>query len=136
MLLSTVPFLVPRVSAAIGMDRFFGSLTIDCGSIVFAPTSKLNRVLSVNEPQRLVHTTRHVIIVRARLLPPNLNSALILQGNGRLGEPLSAGVQMAAWTRRRLRPVLLSSGFDLDERLTWLSLGGGGSTSELPRPRP
>lgn len=133
---STSPFVLPWVSAAVGMDRFFGSLTVEHGSILFEPTSKLNKVMSANKIGRIVHAGSEVIVVRARLLPPNLNSSLILHGDASLGDPVSAGVQMPAWTRRRLRPALLAAGFRVDERVTWFSMGGTGSRWELPPSRP
>jgi len=133
---SSLPFVLPWVSAAVGMDRFFGSLTVEHGSIVFEPTSKLNKVMSANKIGRIVHTGPEVIVVRARLLPPNLNSSLILQGDSSLGDQVSAGVQMPAWTRRRLRLALVAAGFRVHERVTWFSMGGTGSRWELPPSRP
>jgi hypothetical protein len=129
---SILPFVLPWVSAAVGMDRFFGSLTVEHGSIAFEPTSKLNKVMTPNSIGRVVHTDPDVVIVRARLLPPNLNSSLILHGEAELGESVSAGVQMPAWTRRRLRPALMEAGFRVDERVSWFSMGGTGSRWELP----
>lgn len=131
----TLPFVLPWVSAAVGMDRFFGSLTVTRGAIVFEPTSKLNKVMSSNTIDRIVHIDRDVVVVRARLLPPNLNSSLILRGDASQGEAVSAGVQMPAWTRRGLCPALEAAGFRVDVRVTWFSMGGTGSQWELPPPR-
>jgi hypothetical protein len=109
-----LPFVVPWISAAVGMDRFFGSL----------PTSRLNKVMTASAIGRIVHTDPGVVVVRARLLPPSLNSSAILRGNGDYGDALSAGVQMATWTRRDLCQALRAAGFRVDERVTWFSLGG------------
>lgn len=114
------------------MDRFFGSLSVEEGSIVFEPGGRVNRNMNSNIVSRVVHTSPDVVLVRARLLPPNLNSSLILNGDSSCGEDVSAAVQMPAWTRRQLLPALVEAGFRVDERATWLSLGGTGSRSELP----
>jgi hypothetical protein len=119
-----LPFVVPWISAAVGMDRFFGSLTVQSGSITFEPTSRLNKVMTASAIGRIVHTDPGVVVVRARLLPPSLNSSAILRGNGDYGDALSAGVQMATWTRRDLCQALRAAGFRVDERVTWFSLGG------------
>jgi hypothetical protein len=57
---STLPFVLPWISAAVGMDRLFGTLTIEHGSIVFEPTSKLNKVMTPSGIGRIVHTTQDV----------------------------------------------------------------------------
>jgi hypothetical protein len=124
---SSLPFVVPSVSAAVGMDRFFGTLTVLPGSIVFDPTSQLNKVMRANSIRRVVHTDRDVAIVRARLLPPWLNSPLILHGDPAHGEDASVGVQMAALTRRDLSGALGAAGFRVRERATWFSMGGSGA---------
>jgi hypothetical protein len=106
------------------MDRFFGSLTVQPGSIVFEATSRLNDIMTTNKIRGIVHTERDVIVVRARLLPPNLNTSLILRGDGRYGEAVAAGVQMSATTRRDVSQALQAAGFRVDERVQWFSLGG------------
>lgn len=131
---SMSPFAM-RAVAAIGMDRYYGSLTVTKESIVFAPTSRWNKFVTFNMIGRVVHIDRDVIVVRARLLPPNLNSSVILHGDPSLGEGVSAGVQLSAVGRRRLRPALVAAGFRVDERVTWFSMGGTGSRWEIPPPR-
>jgi hypothetical protein len=77
--------------------------------------------------------------VRAQLLPPNLNSSLILQGNATRGDEVTAGVQMPAWTRRRVCPALTEAGFRADERVSWFldmrdGFEVGASTASLSPP--
>ena len=127
-----LPFVLTSVSAAVGVDRFFGSLTIEKGSVIFEPGGRVNGIMTSNTLGRVVHTAPDVVLVRARLLPPNLNSALILRGDSSRGEGVSAGVQMPAWIRRRVEPALVEAGFRVDERATWFSMGGTGSRYELP----
>jgi hypothetical protein len=125
--------VIPFISLAIGLSRHFGSLTIQPGSLVFEPDRAMNRLMTADEAtSRIVHTDPAVIMVRARLAPPNLNSSLILRGTTASGAPVTAGAHMPAWTRREAAKALTANGFHVEERVTWFSLGGTGSRWEHP----
>jgi hypothetical protein len=64
--------------------------------------------------------------VRARLLPPGFDTAVLIVGQGRFARVL------ALWFRSRaLLRALRLAGFTLDERRTWFSLGWRIGTESL-----
>lgn len=92
------------LSAVVGMSRFFGSLSIRSRSITFESRGKLNEFMTAETRQTVVHSERRVVVVRARLLPPNLNSSVILRGESASGGAITAGVQMPGGVRRKVAP--------------------------------
>jgi hypothetical protein len=123
---------------AVGGNRFLGVLEIYPDCIVFTSAPSLaNRMLAGPEsPEQIVHTSKEVVLIKSRLLPPWYNSALVLHGNSALGEGRTAAVGMAFFMRRRLGKLLGEVGFHVIALQAWVSLGGSGSQWELPRQRP
>jgi hypothetical protein len=123
---------------AVGGNRFLGVLEIYPDCIVFTSAPSLaNRMFAGPAlPGQIVHTSKEVVLIKSRLLPPWYNSAIVLNGKSALGEGRTAAVGMAFFMRRRLGRILRETGFHVVELQGWVSLGGSGSQWELPRQRP
>jgi hypothetical protein len=91
-----------------------GRLTVERGSIVLE-TDRVTRALS--RVTRIVHTDRHVTLVKARLAPPWFNTALVLHD-----DDVSGYVVTWLGARDRLRDALRAAGFQVQEVTTWFSL--------------
>lgn len=127
-------FVLSNVSAAVGMSRFFGALTIQPGRVVFEPRGRVNTFFNVEDGRCFIHADQRVTVVSGRLRPPWLNSGLVLAD--RDGGPYAqvAVIQMPGWERRRVVEALGSAGFEVDDVRTWFSMGGDiGSIAELKR---
>ena len=102
-----------RFSAAtINGLTYGGRLTIAPGWLSFEPFSKLNVLPAV---PMIVQSDRRVRLLYTRYLPPWYNSFLVIRHTAQSGAPLVAAVRMPGWVRRRLRGVLTSAGFEVDE---------------------
>ena len=117
----TLPYVTRGTVAYVMMDAIYGSLIIDHGSIRFEPTPRVNRWFSANSFEPIVHTDVEVRVTRARLLPPNMNSALVLQDHSTPGRRGSARVDLSAWYRRQVTAALQCAGFVVVERVAWWS---------------
>jgi hypothetical protein len=67
----------------------------------------------------VLHARPPLIFIRARLLPPGLNSSLLLQAD-------DAAVTISTWwgATGRLKRALADAEVAFFERVTWTSLGG------------
>ena len=118
------------VAAHLASVRGSGTLRITPESIVLEPDSVTSRL---SRTDRIVHTGRSVRFVKARLMPPWCDTALVLQGEKASG---SAVTRIGA--RKRLRAELRAAGFHVQDVTTWFSLTGGATSAGLawnPRAR-
>lgn len=126
-------FEVRNISCAVGMSRFFGRLVVSEGEVSFLPEGRANS-LNVDAPHPIAHRTHNLTLVRGRLLPPWMNSGIVLVDHS---EPSPSGVGvvlLTAWQRRSVVDAARSAGFDVTVINTWTSAGGNiGSRSELDR---
>lgn len=79
----------------------------------------------------VIHARPPLILLRARLLPPGLNSGLILRGD-------EGTATLLTWwgIRGRVRRALAEADVAFLERWTWLSIGWGeGASWAAPTPR-
>jgi hypothetical protein len=85
------------------------------GQLSYRASAVLARLSHV---KRITHEGSRVTVVRARLLPPGFDTAVLIVGHDRF-------VRVLAWygRDRALLRALTAAGFDLDEHRTWLSLG-------------
>jgi hypothetical protein len=92
-----------------------GYLDIATDCVSFRASAVLARLSRV---ERIEHLGSRVTVIRARLLPPGFNSALLIVGQERFVRVL------LGWGKRRtILRALTDAGFVLDQRRTWLSLG-------------
>jgi hypothetical protein len=68
---------------------------------------------------RVEHTDRTVTLIRTRLVPPWMNTSLVLRGHDR-----SAVATTWFGARRKLRGALRSAGFNIEEKAAWFDMGG------------
>jgi hypothetical protein len=104
-----------------------GYLDIASGCVTFRASTVLARLSRVESVE---HVGSRVTVVRARLLPPGFNTALLIVGRERF-------VRVLLWYGKRA-PVLRAlsnAGFRLDERRTWLTLGWRVGRESLRRER-
>jgi hypothetical protein len=93
----------------------WGALTVSPGALVVETSSLMQRFGAIG---RLVHTDPDLVIVTARLIPPNMNVSVWIHDD-------EAWAQVMTWIggRRRLSTSLRRSGFAVREAKTWLSRG-------------
>ncbi len=91
-----------------------GTLAIAPGRITLTAKGFTRRATGVAE---VVHTARSVTLVKARLVPPWFNTALILHSDD--DKAAIAGTWLGA--RARLRAALVDAGFEVREVSTWFS---------------
>ena len=115
-----------RLSGVVGPGLgSFGRLTIANGAVSFSPEEGMNRWMTAEEwHDPVIHVKKTMIVLVARLVPPNLNSALILEGDPERGAGLIASVRMPSWDRRAAVAALGGAGFEPRRLRTWFSLGG------------
>jgi hypothetical protein len=109
-------------SAVVATERAFGQVTVHETSVTFEPRGAFNSMFAVGVVGRIVHTQRELVLVRARLRPPRVSTALHLIGDPDLGQGTPARVQLASRNRGALTDALLRAGYDLDQHITWFSL--------------
>ena len=102
-----------RIHTRVGPLNGGGTLTIGPGKITLAMGRVTRAVSPVSE---VVHVDPSVILVKARLLPPWFNTALLLRDGDR-----SASAVTWFRARPRLRAALREAGFAVDERSTWFA---------------
>lgn len=92
-----------------------GRLTISQGELRWDPDRVLRRLTGESV---LVHGGSRVTVVRARLLPPLLNTAVILVGQ-------NGYARILTWYGKHQTVVsaLREAGFEVDEQLRWFTLG-------------
>jgi hypothetical protein len=130
---NTVLLVMRGLSVAIEMSRFFGDLVITPGCVGFEPKGAMNAAFNFAEPPSVRHTSDLVVVVSGRLLPPWLNTGVVLTDEEHLGTT-TAVVQMPSWARRQLVDALHRGGFEVEHYRTLSSMGGQiGSLPELRR---
>jgi hypothetical protein len=118
--------IVFRVGIYIGAVGGGGRLLISPGAIELE-VGRATRLLS--RSANVLHRERVVTLVRARLMPPWFDTALLLAGDGG-----SAVAVTSILRRRALRLALARAGFQVNEVVTWFSLRGLGATSIADHP--
>ena len=121
------PFTREMLSMREGALRVSGRLEISGGVVCFEPEPWVNSVVAVPGATRLCHTGRHIRLVRARFLPPNLCCSLLLE-ESKSGARRRGGVQFALWDRRPIESALHAAGFEVEVVITRGTLGADGST--------
>jgi hypothetical protein len=94
-----------------------GRLTIGPDQLTWKP----DRVLRfLTGEQTIYHVGSRVTVVRARLLPPLFNTAVLVVGE-------RGYVRVLTWygRYRKVLAALLAAGFELNVRRTWVTLGMG-----------
>ena len=104
-----------RVGSTIRRWHGGGVVTIAYGRIDFA-SSRFMRGLT--QLERVEHTKADIVMYKARLLPPWVNTSVIIEG-------VDETVVAVSWAfhRNRWRRLLGAAGFILEERTTWISTG-------------
>jgi len=127
------PLLVlDHLSVAIGVDRFFGSLVVAPGALCFTPKGWGNK-LNVADAPTLVHEGQRVTLVHGRLLPPWMNSGVVLVDPAQPNQ-WTGVVLVTSWQRRRVVRALADAGFEVADYATLFSAGGNlGTIAELDR---
>ncbi|HEX2783561.1 MAG TPA: hypothetical protein VHN36_08250 [Ilumatobacteraceae bacterium] len=125
-----------HVSVAVGMSRSFGLLSVVPGALVFDPEGIFNTVsnaiVAFEKSARIVHRTKELTVVFGRLLPPWMNSGIVLVDEGDLRT--TGVVLLAAWQRRAVVKAAQVAGLEVRVYPTWFSAAGQiGSAAELRR---
>jgi hypothetical protein len=120
------------ISVAVGMDRFFGALSVDREAIRFEPQGAGN-ALSLAQAPHVVHRGRRVVFVVGRVVLPWMNTGLVLVDPA-LPNGWTAVASLSPWQRRRMVGHLAVCGYSVEVVTTWSSAGGKvGSVQELQR---
>lgn len=123
---------IAHVSIAIGMSRFFGSVRLRPGYIAFEPQGIGNK-LNLEPARRIVHSEPRLTVLMGRLLPPWMNSGIVLVDQN-AAESLTGTVTLTGGQRRWVIDSARAAGFEVDLYKTWTSAGGSiGSVAELER---
>jgi hypothetical protein len=127
-----IMFELGHVSVAVAMSRFFGRLTITPGTVVFEPEG-VGNALNLDRATQLVHRDPELTVVAGRLLPPWMNSGVVLV-DSTSASPFIGVVLLTAWQRRSLVNAARAAGFNVSVYRTWSSAAGRiGSVAELER---
>lgn len=89
-----------------------GRLTVAPDAIVLEPGALTRGYTKVD---RLTHNRRKVTMLKGRLMPPFINTRLVINDGN-----IVAMASLPGWSRRRLRRALRDAGFDIDERFGWM----------------
>jgi hypothetical protein len=103
-----------------------GRLIIECGSVRF----EFDKAARQRGVPPVLHARPPLVFVRARLLPPGLNSSLIVRGD-------DDAVMIVTWggAMSRVKRALEDAEVAFFDRVTWLSVGGHGSGAARRLPR-
>jgi hypothetical protein len=118
----TLPYRM-KAGAAVGSANGGGTLIIDQGALVLEPGPLTRRQSGV---ERVVHDRHEVTMIKSCLLPPNMNTYLVLEADDRVVVAAVPG-----WQRARIRVLLADAGFSLREERRWISMA-----QEVLRPWP
>lgn len=88
-----------------------GRLTVTPEALVLEPGPLTRGYTKVD---RLTHSSRRVTMLKARFLPPFINTRLVIEDND-----VVAMASLPGWFRRRLRRALREAGFEVRERFGW-----------------
>lgn len=86
-------------------------MTITSEAIVLEPGPLTGGYTKVD---RLTHAGREVTMLKARFLPPFINTRLVIEDGD-----VVAMASMPGWFRARLRRALSEAGFAIHERFGW-----------------
>lgn len=116
------------------MSRFFGRLVIADGELTFLPEGRINSWGNFEPATPIVHRDSQLTVVYGRLVPPWMNSGLVLvdstPGSRTVGLVLLGG----RGARREVVVAAETAGFHVEVYRTWFSAGGGIlSVAELQR---
>ena len=98
-----------------------GTLTIAPRSIVLAP-GRISRVFArdiVGQLAPIRHTKPTITMIRSRLLPPWLNTFLVIEGDSE-----TAIASFPAWRRNRVLSELRDHDLKVDEQTRLIDMGG------------
>jgi hypothetical protein len=103
-----------------------GRLIIDRGAVRF----EFDKAARQRGVPPVLHARPPLIFVRARLLPPGLNSSLIVRGD-------DDAVTIVTWggAMSRVKRALIDADVAFFDRVTWLSIGGHGGVAARQLPR-
>ena len=87
-----------------------------------SPAVVFNSMFAVGVVGRIVHTERRVVVVRARLRPPNRNTAVHLLGDPQRGQAAEARVRLAGRHHAELAAALAAADYEVDTYHNWYSL--------------
>jgi hypothetical protein len=90
-----------------------GHLTVAPGILTLETGPVLRRVSGV---ARLTHHERDVMVVESRLVPPWINTNVVL-----VADDVRAFASVPRWNRRRLVGALAAAGFQVHRRRTWFA---------------
>lgn len=96
------------------------------------PEGRAN-ALNLEAPEAILHTSNELTVVTGRLLPPWMNSGLVLLSKA--SSSVYAGVVLlTSWQRDAALRAAREAGFAVTVYRTWFSAGGAiGSAAELER---
>lgn len=104
-----------QVGAVVGYANGGGRLVLATGSATLVPGPITRRASGQSE---YLHSDKQIVLVTARLLPPWMNTHLVLVAGSKT---VLAG--LPGWSRRRLRRALARYGFEVVERKTLFGRG-------------
>ncbi len=123
---SRKPLLRLGCGARCGHGSGAGRLIVEPGAVRFEFDTAARR----RGVPPVLYARPPLIFVRARLLPPGLNSSLIVCGE-------DDAVTIVTWggAMGRVKRALVDAEIAFFDRMTWLSVGGagGGGARQLPR---
>jgi hypothetical protein len=74
----------------------------------------------VGELAVVVHTKPIVTVIRGRLLPPWMNTSVVIEGDSE-----TAVATVPGWRRHRLLRAIRDAGFTIEEQMRLFDVGGG-----------
>lgn len=107
------------VGANVGGFYGGGRLLIEPGIATLLSGPVLQRITGV---ERIVHTRTTIEMIRTRIAPPWLSTCVVLEDDDHVGT-----AAVGRWGVKRLLRALGEAGFQVNQRRTWFSLGGGRS---------
>ena len=125
------PLLRIRRGAGSGDSGAGGWLIVEPGAVRFEVAGVHRvaaRLMGHRELPAVIHAKGPVVLKRARLLPPGLNTGLIIQGDEGVVTVYTWGFILG-----RLRTALAQAGVELIEQPTWISIGVA-EAYDSPRP--
>ena len=104
-----------QVGATVKSAQGGGRLIVAPGTLVLEPGPVTRRLTDV---ERVLHSSNCVTMFKGRLLPPYMNTHIVIEG----GEVVALAT-LPGWSRRRVRVALREAGFQLEERSGWIYMG-------------
>jgi hypothetical protein len=112
------------------MSRFFGQINVMSDKVVFEPQG-IGNSFNIERATRICHEANEITVVTARILPPWMNSGVVLVDQV---SSLTGVALLSIWQRNAFVSEAKLAGFDVGTYKTWSSAGGSiGSLSELVR---